>query len=68
MVRSYDFHNKADRLRSQWTDRYLFHNRKTRHKSARIQSNLANVRDCSNRLPIPQQLPGAVAETPDNRW
>ena len=68
VVHSSDFYNKADRLRKQWTDRYLFHNRKTRHKSARIQSSLANVRDCSNRVPIPQQLPGAAAETLDNRW
>ena len=68
MVHSSDFYNKADRLRKQLTDRYLFHNRKTRHKSARIQSSLANIRDCSNRVAIPKQLSGAATETPDNRW
>ena len=68
MVHSSDFYNKADRLRKQWTDRYLFHNRKTRHKSARIQSSLANIRDCCYRVAIPKQLSGAATETPDNRW
>ena len=68
MVHSSDFYNKADKLRKQWTDRYLFHNRKTRHKSARIQSSLAYIRDCSNRVAIPKQLSGAATETPDNRW
>ena len=67
VVHSSDLHDKADRLKNQWTDRYLFHNRKTRHKSAPIQSSLENVRDCSNRVPAPQQLPGAAAETLDNR-
>ena len=48
-------------------DRYLFQNRKTRHKSARIQPSLANIRDCSNRVTSPQRLPGTAAGTPDNR-
>ena len=42
-------------------DRYLFQSRKTRHKRARIQSNLANIRDCSNRVTSPRQLPGTAA-------
>ena len=38
-------------------DRYLFQNRKTKHKSIRIQSSLANIRDRSDRVVSPQQLP-----------
>ena len=67
MVHSSDSHNKADKLRNQWTDRYLFHNSKTRHKSARIQSSLAYIRDCSDRVASPQQLPEAAAGTPDGK-
>ena len=45
-------------------EKYLFQNRKTRHKSARIriQSSPANIRDCSNRVASPQNYVGQWLE------
>ena len=43
----------------------LFQNRKTRHKTTRIQSSQANIRDRSNRVVSPQKLP--AGQRPENQ-
>ena len=48
VVHSSDFYNKADRLRKQWTERYLFHNRKTRQdKAAHFHRGMIDLRNAT---------------------